>query len=118
MIHLLETEAFSDLSEMLIRRRGTNIVGRRMTLLPGDTADSFEEVDALSVNSEMSASIEAEIRQTAYHARVDALIRLRYTIADELALLRQRDTKPDEFASYHAYAEQCKAKARAEIYST
>lgn len=50
-----------------------------------------------------------------YEERVNALIGERYSVADELALLRQRDTKPDEFAAYYEFAEACKAQARAEI---
>lgn len=34
-----------------------------------------------------------------YEERVQTLIREQYSIADELAILRQRDTKPDEFAA-------------------
>ena len=44
--------------------------------------------------------------------RVQQSIRERYSVADELAILRQRDTKPDEFAAYFEYAEQCKAQAK------
>lgn len=39
---------------------------------------------------------------------IEKLIRLRYSISDELAILRQRDEKPEEFTAYHAYAEECK----------
>lgn len=49
-----------------------------------------------------------------YEERVVEKIRERYTVDDELALLRQRDVKPDEFAEYNAYCEACKAEARAE----
>ena len=42
-------------------------------------------------------------------------IRERYTIDQELAILRQRDTKPEEFAEYDAYVEQCKLKAKEKI---
>lgn len=49
-----------------------------------------------------------------YEERVVEKIRARYTVDDELALLRQRDVKPDEFAKYNAYCEACKAEARAE----
>ena len=41
-------------------------------------------------------------------------IRERYTIDDELAILRQRDTKQDEFAEYNDFVEQCKAEAKEE----
>ena len=39
-------------------------------------------------------------------------IRDRYTIDQELAILRQRDTKPEEFAEYNTYVEQCKVEAK------
>ena len=47
-----------------------------------------------------------------YEQRVQQSIRERYSVDDELAILRQRDTKPDEFAAYYEYAEQCKAQAK------
>lgn len=47
-----------------------------------------------------------------YSERVTKLIRERYSINDELAILRQRDTKPEEFEAYNTYAEECKKKAR------
>ena len=68
-------------------------------------ADDYEEVDELPVAFD----------ETAYKAAVERLIRERYTVADELGILRQRDTKPEEFAAYNAFAEACKAQARAEI---
>lgn len=42
-------------------------------------------------------------------------IRARYSINEELAILRQRDEKPAEFAEYHDYVEVCKAEAKAEL---
>ena len=50
-----------------------------------------------------------------YEERVQTLIREQYSIADELAILRQRDTKPDEFAAYFEYAEQCKTQAEKQM---
>lgn len=52
-----------------------------------------------------------------YGARVSELIRERYTLDSELATLRQRNEKPDEYQAYFAFCEECKAKARKEIYS-
>ena len=43
---------------------------------------------------------------------VDAMVRTRYAVSDELALLRQRDSKPDEFAEYNQFVEACKAEAK------
>ena len=51
-----------------------------------------------------------------YGETVDALIRERYTESAELAVLRQRDTKPESFAEYNAFCEACKAKARPVFY--
>ncbi len=49
-----------------------------------------------------------------YEELVISLIRQKYTINQELAILRQRDTKPDEFEEYNTYCEECKAKAKEE----
>ena len=50
-----------------------------------------------------------------YEQRVVQLIREKYSIDDELALQRQRDSKPEEFAEYNAYCEECKAKVKEEL---
>lgn len=52
-----------------------------------------------------------------YPNLVSRLIRERYSVDDEMAILRQRDTKPEEYETYNAFCEECKAKAKAEIYS-
>ena len=52
-----------------------------------------------------------------YPNLVSRLIRERYSIDDEMAILRQRDTKPNEYEAYNAFCEDCKAKAKKEIYS-
>ena len=50
-----------------------------------------------------------------YSACVDSRIRERYSISAELAILRQRDSKPEEFAAYNAYVEAVKAEAKQEL---
>lgn len=49
-----------------------------------------------------------------YEERVEQLIRERYSLNQELAIQRQRDTKPSEFDEYFAYCEECKTKAKEE----
>ena len=39
-------------------------------------------------------------------------IRLRYSIDDEIAILRQKDEKIDEFKEYNNYVEECKLLAK------
>ena len=48
-----------------------------------------------------------------YEKRVVNRIREIYSVDDELAILRQRDTKPEEFAEYNAIVERIKAEERA-----
>ena len=64
--------------------------------------DEWEEVPRDSV---------PPYRKAEYKAKIVALIRRRYDRDDENGILRQRDTKPDEFAAYNAYVEQCKTEA-------
>lgn len=44
-----------------------------------------------------------------YGDAVNEKIRDRYSESQELAILRQRDEKPDEYAEYFAYCEECKS---------
>ena len=50
-----------------------------------------------------------------YENLVVMKIRKRYTINQELAIQRQRYTKPEQYAEYDNYIEQCKAEAKAEM---
>lgn len=42
------------------------------------------------------------------------IIGSRYSIDDQIAILRQKDTKPEEYAAFNAYAEEVKAAVSAE----
>jgi hypothetical protein len=67
--------------------------------------------------ADMTAAEITEMQKNAvavpYEQRVVDRIRSVYTIDDELAILRQRDTKPEEFAEYNAFVERIKAEERA-----
>ena len=58
------------------------------------------------------AEMEANKPNIPYEQRVVARIRERYSVDDELAILRQRDTKPDEFSVYNEFVERIKAEER------
>lgn len=47
-----------------------------------------------------------------YENMIIRKIRARYTVNQEIAILRQRDTKPNEFAEYNAFVERCKAEVK------
>ena len=44
-----------------------------------------------------------------YGEAVENEIRKKYSVSAEFAILRQRDEKPEEYATYYAYCEECKA---------
>lgn len=58
----------------------------------------------------------AEEKQAIYENYVNSLIREKYTLSQELAILRQRDSKPEEYAEYNKYCEACKTQAKIEVY--
>ena len=63
------------------------------------------------------ASMEAERAQiehdywtnVSYDDAVDAEIRKKYSVSQEFAILRQKDEKSGEYATYYAYCEECKS---------
>lgn len=66
-----------------------------------------EELAAMQMTEET-----VEEKQKRYEELVVSFISERYSVSNELAILRQRDTKPNEFAEYNAYCEECKARAK------
>ena len=91
ILHRIDSDNYSDI--------------RRISVPLGDIA-SWEELPLTALPPYTEAQ---------YDAAVSALIRARYSLDAELAILRQRDTKPSEFAAYNAFAEQCKAQAREQL---
>lgn len=55
-------------------------------------------------------------KETQYKEKIVELIREKYSGDDEFAILRQRDTKTEEFNEYNEYVEECKRIAYNEIY--
>ena len=80
--------------------------------------DKYADCVASDFNHDLSFSIdkyksrkevEAKIE---YENKIVSLIRKKYSINQELAILRQRDTKPTEFEEYNEYVEQCKRQVK------
>ena len=63
-------------------------------------------------NKKIQLAIKFGKQDKLYPALVEELIRQRYNISQELAIHRQRDTKPTEFAEYNSYCEECKVTAK------
>lgn len=77
--------------------------------------EAYDEYEDIQVYIPYTAEELAERKQQKYEDRVVELLRKKYTLNQELAILRQRDEKPEEYQAYHDYAEQCKATAKTEI---
>ena len=76
---------------------------------------NYAIVNGALVERDKSAEL-AEIKTTIdYPQLVENKIRTKYSVSAELAILRQRDTKPEEFAEYNAFCELCKVEAKTEL---
>ena len=64
------------------------------------------------LTEEEIAEMKNELLNIPYEQRVVDRIRQVYSVDDELAILRQRDTKPDEFIAYNDFVERIKAEER------
>ncbi len=81
--------------------------------VPGvDAKDAWDEYEEIQVY----VLYTAEEKQRLYENKVDSLIRSKYTLSQELAILRQQESKSDEYKAYFDFCEQCKINARKEIY--
>ena len=83
--------------------------------------DKFSDCLGSDFNEDLTFSVEKynarkeQEKANEYENLIVSKIRQRYNVNQELAILRQRDTKPEEFAEYNAFVEQCKAEVKAEL---
>ncbi|MBQ2389589.1 MAG: hypothetical protein II305_06005 [Clostridia bacterium] len=68
--------------------------------------------EMVEMTEEEIAEMKNELLKIPYEQRVVDRIRQVYSVDDELAILRQRDTKPDEFIAYNDFVESIKAEER------
>ena len=82
--------------------------------------DVYSDCQASDFNDDLTFSVEKynarkqKQDNDEYENKVVALIRQKYNVNQELAILRQRDTKPLEYQEYYDYVEQCKAEVKSE----
>ena len=76
---------------------------------------NYALVNGALVERDKSAEL-SEIKVTIdYPQLVENKIRTKYNVSAELAILRQRNSKPEEFAEYNSFCELCKAEAKTEL---
>lgn len=74
--------------------------GKYIELTPSELAAMQAEQEAAERNYWLSVD---------YGDAINQKIRERYSESQEFAILRQKDDKPEEYAEYYAYCEECKA---------
>ena len=87
---------------MVLRRRGSQEPSDAQRATVADPGE-WEEADAAEQPSQTKAE---------YDAEVERLIALRYSYGKEIEVNRERDTRPEQFAAYMAYVEECKRQAK------
>lgn len=100
MVTKQNNEIFSTAGKY-VHIKNTDVYFKR-GLAIGISVEQCEEVD----------EIPQTINTKAYEDKVDSLIRNRYSLSEELGILRQKDTKKAEYDAYFAYCEQCKAEGK------
>lgn len=86
----------------VLRRKGSEEPSAIRQAMVTDP-EQWEEVDP----AELPALSKAE-----YDAEVERLIALRYSYGKEIEVNREHDTRPEQFAAYLEYVEECKVRAR------
>lgn len=80
--------------------------------------NQYSDCQANDFNDDLTFSIEKynarkqAIANEEYENKIVSLIRQKYNVNQELAILRQRDTKPLEYQEYYDYVERCKAEVK------
>ncbi len=114
--HIVVDEDGKEHEELMYRRE--DLVKPPYNYKIVEIDDKYADCVISDFNQDLSFSIdkyksrketEAKIE---YETKIVSLIRKKYSVNQELAILRQRDTKPQEFAEYNEYVEQCKAQVK------
>lgn len=83
--------------------------------------DKYSDCTSADFNDDLTFSIEKynarkqKENEVDYENLIVSKIRKKYNVNQELAILRQMTTKPEEYQEYFDYVEQCKAEAKAEV---
>jgi hypothetical protein len=79
----------------------------KILVVDSPTTSHYEEIEESDIPR-------VEYPAPSYEQLVQSYIRERYSIDEELALNRQRETKVDEFKAYFDFCEACKTRAKEE----
>jgi len=87
--------------------------GNQYTLFLDKRAASWQEPSMEGTQTVVGYNYE-EVDISADHASresfIAGLIHTRYTVDDEISILRKKESKPQEFEAYNTFAEECKVR--------
>lgn len=78
----------------------------------GKTRVYYNSVEVTIEESTHWESDYIEVNSVDYENVVDSLIKRKYSISNELAIIRQRELKALEYQQYNKYCEECKVLAK------
>ena len=110
-------------NDMKVAINDTNIRGDISELSPEELAEYtivyipypdviFEDFRNKVFSEDLYSLRKEYTNKSIYNQAVVSCIRKKYSIDDELAIVRQRTSKPVEYAEYESYCEQAKAEAK------
>lgn len=73
---------------------------------------SEEQIKAAGLEEYTPEETASEEYVPTYEEKVVELIRERYSVDDEIAILRQKDTKQEEYQAWYDFCEECKREAK------
>lgn len=74
--------------------------------------EDFDTLDGYTVERDTDDKPVRKDTGMNYETLVNDLIRNRYTLSEELSILRQQSSKAEEYEAYYNYCEECKAEAK------
>jgi hypothetical protein len=86
------------------------------TLLSDEQVEFYKAHPAASMGEILNMKLFEPVEYVPQYAElVSQYIREKYTVDDEIAIIRQKDEKTDKFEEYYTFCELCKEKAKNEL---
>lgn len=88
----------------------------RVIDVPGvEAVPAHDEEEEIRVYIPYTEEQLKEKAEEEYKQNIVNKIRKKYSLSDELAIIRQRNVKTEEFDEYYDFVERCKSEAKAEL---
>ncbi len=79
-----------------------------------EAVPAYDKVEEIRIYIPYTEEQLKEKAEEEYKQNIHNKIRKKYSLNDELAIIRQKNVKTDEFDEYYSFVERCKNEAKAE----